>query len=153
MKTCYLAGPMEFTADGGRAWREEYRDLLKEYLEVDCIIPEEEESLITNQKELNRLKKENIFEYTELMRKIIDLDLNFVDNVDMLIVRWEGEAMSGTIHEVGHAYEAGKPCYLVTSKPFHEVPGWFLATFTEIFESIACLMMFLADEKFIDLKC
>ena len=140
---------MEFAPDHGKVWREEYRDLLKEYLEIDSIIPEEKEYLIANHKNLIDLKRENIFEYVNYMREIIKLDLSLVDQADLVIVRWECEMISGTVHEVARAYETNKPCYLVTSKPFHEVPGWFLALFTEIFESIACLMMFLADGKYL----
>jgi len=143
-KRAYLAGPMEYDKDAGIAWRLEYQEALRD-LGISCVIPELEEDFITDQAELNVLKKHNVPKYVKIMRKLIELDLNFVKTLDLVIVNWEGQRMSGTVHEVGYAYQIGKPCYLVTSKSPEEVPGWFLACFTEIFSSLDQLLLHLQD--------
>lgn len=150
LESCYLAGSMEYSADNGLSWREQYRALLEDedFLGIKCILPNEQERhIIKDQEELNKLKKTDISKYVEIMRQFMELDLGIIDKVDMVIVRWEGETISGTVGEAQHAYLMGIPIYLVTSKPLHEVPGWFLACFTEVFDTLSCLMMYLADKK------
>jgi nucleoside 2-deoxyribosyltransferase len=138
----YLAGPMEFAEGAGLNWRLEYKKALAK-LKMESVIPNKEEKNIRGIKELDDFKKNNITAYIQVMRKIIDLDLNFVETLDFLVVRWEGERMSGTVHEVGHAYEIKKPVYLVTSKPWTEVPGWFLACCSSMFHSLDELIAYL----------
>jgi len=131
----YLAGPMEYAANAGLSWRLHYEQELNK-LGIKCIIPEFEEKFVTDQAELNRLKKEDIPHYVKIMRQLIDLDLDFVETVDMVVVKWTGERMSGTIGEVQHAYLVSTPAYLVTELDLQEVPGWFLACFTKTFTSL-----------------
>ena len=138
----YLAGPMEYAAGAGLPWRLEYKKALKK-LDMDCVIPNKEEKNVRGIKDLDNFKKNNITAYIQVMRKIIDLDLNFVETLDFIVVSWEGERMSGTVHEVGHAYEIKKPVYLVTSKPWEEVPGWFLACCSSMFHSLDELIAYL----------
>lgn len=142
----YLAGPMEFIANAGINWRLEYQELLKP-LNLECIIPELEEKIITNQAELNVLKVNNPEAYIDIMRKLIDLDLKLLTGVNMVIVKWDGEKMSGTIHEVGKAYELKIPTYLVTTKSFQDIPGWFAACFTKIFTTKYQLISYLTNLK------
>ena len=144
-KKAYLAGPMEYDKDAGIGWRLQYQERLKE-LSISCVIPELEEDFITNQAELNDLKKNNVPKYVKIMRQLIDLDLNFVETLDLLVVNWEGQRMSGTVHEVGYAYQLGKPTYLVTTRPSEEIPGWFLACFTEVFGHVDELIAHLKEQ-------
>ena len=92
------------------------------------------------------LKKNDIEKYISIMRQFIKQDLDFVDAVDIIIVRWEGQKTAGTVHEVGHAFEQGKPCYLVSSVPNEDILGWFLACFTKRFFSLKELIEFLKEE-------
>ena len=146
-RICYLAGPMESVKDAGRGWREVYSEELKQ-LGFMCIIPEDKEEFITNQEELNDLKKTDRHQYVDIMRKLISLDLKFVETADIIVTRWNGEVTAGTIGEAQHAYLEGKLIYLVTDKEFHEIPGWFGACFTEIFDSLDCLLLYLSEELY-----
>ena len=151
IRRAYLAGPIEYANNFGRVWREEYSQLFKEFLNIECIIPEHEEKHIIETPEiLLDLKKNNPREYINRMRQLQDLDLQFVEDVDIVVVHWNGERMSGTIGEAQHARLMGVPIYLVTKIPFVEIPGWFAACFDyeNIFDSISCLMMQLADQQF-----
>lgn len=140
-KTCYLAGSMEYSQDEGTSWRIKYKEALKKY-GINCIIPNEEEKKISHNVDIKKLKKENIEKYIITMRDIIKMDLSLIDTVDMLIVKWDGEVSTGTTHEVGYAYQLGKPVYLISSVPVCDIPGWFLACFTEIFPSFEEILLF-----------
>jgi nucleoside 2-deoxyribosyltransferase len=145
-KTAYLAGPMEYAQDNGLGWRLEYeRDLSK--LSIRSIIPNFEEKQILNGLDLPHIKKTDIDRHNQVIRAFIKQDLRFVEDVDYVIVNWNGERCSGTIGEAQHAYLCGTPAYLVTSKPFHEVPGWFLACFTKAFHSKRDLLAYLEAQE------
>lgn len=144
--TTYLAGPMEYTEDNGLGWRLVFKEEL-EKLQIKSILPNFEElELVKNPQHFNSLKETNTEEYISIMRQLIDIDLTFVLDVDFVIIKWEGERMSGTIGEAQHAYLAGVPVYLVTSQPIKDIPGWFLGCTTEVFENLNCLMLFLIRE-------
>ena len=141
-QTAYLAGPMEYAKKNGRGWRIRYKQEL-EKIGINCIIPEFHERDITNEKEMKRLKLENINLYIEKMRQLIALDIEFVQSVDMVIVKWNGEVMSGTIGEVQEAYLQFVPAYLVTEYDLSTVPGWFLACFERTFRNFKQLKQYL----------
>lgn len=145
-KLCYLAGPMEFAHNEGINWRRAYEKALAE-LAIDCIIPNDEEKAIKKNIKMPDLKETDIDRYIEIMRAFIDQDLKFVETVDMIIVRWEGETTTGTVHEVGYAYQLRKPTYLVSSLKNKDIPGWFLACFTKKFSSLKDLLAFLKEGK------
>jgi nucleoside 2-deoxyribosyltransferase len=130
--TAYLAGPMEYSSDAGLVWRKAYQKRL-ERAGIKCIIPNEEESKVEGSSILKEIKSSNLPKYVEIMRNIIKLDLELVDQANCLVVKWDGETIAGTIHEVGHAYEKGIPCFLVTRLTDQEIPGWFLALFDAVF--------------------
>lgn len=142
----YLAGAMEYAYNEGINWRRIYQKILAKECNISAIIPNDEEKKIKKDYNFNYLKENNLDKYIEIMRQFIDADLQFVESVDMLIVRWEGERTAGTVHEVGHAYQIGTPCYLVTSKKPIEVPGWFLACFTKYFPSLKALVQYLKQQ-------
>ena len=139
----YLAGSMEYSDNQGLDWRLEWREDLGK-LGIQCIIPNfEEADIILDSEQFQRDKITNLDKYINIMRKIIRKDLAFVEQVDFVITKWDGEKGAGTIGEAQHSFLIGKPNYLVTSLPFHEVPGWFLACFTELFHSKEKLLKFL----------
>ena len=145
-KTCYLCGPMEYAKNNGLDWRLVYRDELAK-LNIQCIIPEEEETGMTEE-DMRILKEEDPTQYIKIMRQFIEMDLKFVEDCDMVVAFWDGERMSGTIGEAQHAYLHGTPIYLVSPRPFTEIPGWFAACFTETFESLGCLLLYLNKQSF-----
>ena len=141
--SCYLGGPMEFTLDEGLPWRIEFQKELAA-IGVDCILPnEEEKKFINSQEEFNKLKTTNITEYIKIMRQFIEQDLKFVNEVDLLVINWTGEKMSGTIGEAQEAYLNNCPVYLVTNQPVEEIPGWFLACCAKVFRSLNQLINYL----------
>lgn len=135
---------MEYLSDMGINWRLELQSKLK-LLGIQSIVPEIEEQHILNQEKMNELKKTSIDMYIEIMRKLIKLDLDFVESTDMTIVKYKGERTAGTFHEVGHAFELGKPIYLITSLGLTEIPGWFLACMTRVFNSSDELIKYLEE--------
>lgn len=138
----YLAGPMEYAHNEGLNWRRAYERAFNE-LDIESVIPNDEEKDIKSEHDLSWLKKNDLPKYIEILREFIRMDLKFVENVDMIVVRWEGERTAGTIHEVGKAYEIGKPVYLVTSLDPMDIPGWFLACFTERFKTLKELTQYI----------
>jgi len=146
-KVAYLAGAIEILEDEGIYWRRIFSKALKRY-NIDCIIPNDEEGQvkIKEKVDLKEMKKVDIDRYVEIVRGFIKMDLEFVETADMFIVKWEGELTSGTFHETGYAYQLKKPCYLVTSKPLCEVPGWFLACCTKTFPNLDALLKFIKEE-------
>jgi len=139
VKNVYLAGPMEYAHNEGLNWRRAYERAFKA-IGINCVIPNDEEKNIKRENDMGWLKEHNLPRYIEILREFIRMDLEFVETVDLVIVRWEGEQTAGTIHEVGKAYEIGKPAYLVTSLKPVDVPGWFLACFTQTFTSLKDLI-------------
>ena len=145
-KTAYLAGAMESLKDEGLLWRRQFDAALKP-IRIKSVIPNDEEKDIKKNNNMAELKKSDINKYIKIIRSFISMDLKFVEEVDMLIVKWEGEQTYGTVHEVGYAYQLKKPCYLVSSKPTYEIPGWFLACFTKKFSTLQELIGFLMEEQ------
>lgn len=144
--TAYLAGPMEFSEDYGMGWRCRIREKLTP-LGIRCILPNEEEAkFISSQDELTIIKKTDQVRYKNIMRQFIKQDLEFVESVDIIITKWEGERMSGTIGEAQHAYLMNQVSYLITSKPFEEIPGWFGACYDKIFSTEDECVEFLAQK-------
>lgn len=143
-KTCYLAGAMEFAHNEGINWRRAYQKTLDE-IGIKCVIPNDEEKEIKKDINMSYLKEHDIDRYVDIIRKFIDQDLKFVETVDMIVVRWEGEVTSGTIHEVGYAYQLQKPTYLVSSFKNKDIPGWFLSCFTKRFYTLKELIEFLKE--------
>lgn len=133
----YLAGPIEYTEDNGIGWRIAYSGKLAT-LGIKCIVPNYEEAeIIPDPVAFIQLKKDNYQAYKEVTRRIIKKDLDFVHSVDFLITRWDGERMAGTVGEAQEAYLYAK-CdnFLVTPRPFHEIPGWFGACMTDEFHTL-----------------
>lgn len=142
----YLAGPMEYVPDFGLRWREEYEKEL-DILDILCIVPNEKQQIIANEKELQKLKVEDLESYIKKLREIIALDLKYVTSSDFLIVRWmAGEETTGTVGEAQTAYLNNIPVYLVTNMNPYDIPGWFLACCAEVFHSKEDLFSFLKSK-------
>lgn len=146
IKTVYLAGAMECVPDEGLAWRKRYAQNLEEHFDIKSIIPNNEEAdIIPPGTDMKRLKKESLYDYREVMIKIRNSDLKFVQSVDAIICRWDGERIAGTVGEAQHADIHAVPFYLICKRPYYELPGWMVACATEIYPEFSCFMMDLAD--------
>lgn len=140
----YLAGAIDAVTDRGIGWRKVFAAALAE-IGVGAIIPNEKEEQRLPAKYLGKLKaKKDLREFRKMFRKHILLpDLAAMDACDMVVVRWDGEAIAGTAHECGRAFMRRQPVLLVTPRPFNEVPSWLLACtvreFHSLEELVACL--------------
>lgn len=141
----YLVGAMENAPDDGIKWRRRFAKELGK-LNIECIIPNDKEKEILKNIDIKKLKKDDIDKYIEIIRKFISMDLKFVEKVDAIICYWDGTYSSGTIHEVGYAYQLKKPTYLVSSVDEVDIPGWFLSCFTKRFYSLKHLIEHLKED-------
>jgi len=140
----YLAGAIEYSPDLGRAWRRRAAAFLRS-LGHDCYDPVEDEleSLTEEERESFRgWKQTDLPRYRVALRKIIDFDLDVVENrCDAVIALWDQHAArgAGTQGELSLAYRRGKPVFLVAAMPVPEISGWILGCATEVFGSCEAL--------------
>lgn len=148
----YLSGSIEFADDGGREWRRELTPFLKETLGHEVYDPaEDEKKNLTNEEVANfrRWKREDPERHNAAVRKIIDWDLDYVEQkADYIVCYWDKASMrgAGTQAELTAAYRRGIPVYLVTEMPPGEVSGWILACATEVFPAFDELKAFLSEQ-------
>jgi nucleoside 2-deoxyribosyltransferase len=144
----YLAGAIDAVTDRGIGWRKEFSAALAE-IGVGAVIPNEKEEQRLPAKLLSKLKaKRNLVEFRRMFRKHILLpDLAAMDACDMVVVRWDGEAIAGTAHECGRAFMRRQPVLLVTPRPFNEVPSWLLACSEREFHTLDELIDYLKRTK------
>lgn len=119
MFKAYLAGPMEYQADGGINWRAELTSRLLK-LGIQVIDPTKDVTAGSShvQTDLDKLAKykqnrdwDSLY---KLMHHVWIMDKTAVDASDFLIVYCKDtDNMSGTIREMQEAYEYGKPIFLV----------------------------------------
>lgn len=136
----YLAGAVEYSPDLGRAWRRRAAAFLRG-LGHDCYDPVEDELKSLTEEEragFRGWKKTDLPRYRAALRKIIDFDLDVVENeCDAVIALWDAYAArgAGTQGELSLAHRRGKPVYLVAAMPVAEISGWILGCASEVFES------------------
>lgn len=100
-------------------------------------------------KNFRRWKTEDVSLFQATIRKIIDYDLNIIEQkCDAVIVLWDEYATkgAGTHAEVTAAYRRGIPVYLVAGMPLAQVSGWIMGCATRIFDSFPQLHEFIAAE-------
>jgi len=83
--------------------------------------------------------------FKRYMQRIIRFDLKIVEDSDFMVVRWDKVARqgAGSYHEIGKAFELGKPVYCVQET---ELPAWLKACCTETFKTFTELKDFLKEE-------
>jgi hypothetical protein len=145
----YLSGPIEFTTDGGKAWRRSLAPFLRDRLGHRVYDPAEDEKKNLTEEEVAHVRE---WKYTDperfrqAVRKIIHFDLDRIErDADYLICYW-GEAVAqsgGTPAELTLACRKGIPVYLVTPLPADRVSGWLLACADQVFPSLEDLKEFL----------
>ncbi len=145
----YLSGSIEFSDDGGRAWRRDLMPFLQETLGHKVYDPAEDEKKNLTEEEVanfRRWKTEDPERHNIAVRKIIDWDLDYVEQkADYIICYWNRASArgAGTQAELTAAYRRGIPVYLVTEMPHEEISGWILACATEVFATFDALKVFL----------
>jgi nucleoside 2-deoxyribosyltransferase len=147
-RIAYLAGAIETAVDRGLGWRKEFAAAFAK-IDVGAVIPNEKEEQRVPAGLLGRLKaKRDLGKFKRMFRRHILLpDLAAMDACDMVVVRWDGEAIAGTAHECGRAFMRHQPVLLVTPRAFSEVPGWLLACSEREFHTLEELVGHLKGTK------
>lgn len=145
--TAYLSGAIDMVADRGVQWRKDFATALDE-IDIKALIPNDidiDDGLPERIKELKN--RRNLKKFKKVYRKSIVIpDLLAVSACDIVIVRWDGETTVGTFHECGQAFTDNQPLFLVTPRPFTDVPNWLLAIVDKEFHTIEELTKYLASK-------
>ena len=146
----YLSGGMEYAAGEGVQWRKDLQSWLENTLRHDVFNPNiESERFFRTQYpsvDFRGTKRENLQLYKEIARRLVEIDCQEIaKRSDYIICYWdEGAAKgAGTKGELTMARFFGKPVYLVTSTPLHEIPGWVLGCVTRTFLNFDDLKSYL----------
>ena len=129
----YLSGPIENALNDGAGWRNDIAHWLENELNHQVFNPVTETKSIT--KELNTddfrlMKTTNPEQYKNIIRKIIQVDLDaVVKGSDYLIVNWDESVFKGggTHGEITMAYWFKKPVYMVNTLPLKDVSSWIFS--------------------------
>jgi len=147
----YLAGSIEFSHDQGRSWRKATRRFIEDVLGHEVYDPaEDEKKNLSEEESANfRLWKSSDFQsYRKAVRKIIDFDLDLIENrVDYIVCFWTKQSAmgGGTPAELTLAYRKGIPVYLVTEVPYEDMSGWVLSCADYVFSDFEDLKGFLTS--------
>ena len=148
----YLSGGMEFAKGEGADWRRVMEDWVHNNLGHSSYNPntESDEYLAKRcpSKRFRDLKNENIEEYTEIVRDLIDRDCSEIaERSDYVICNWDESAQrgAGTKGELTMARYVGKPVYMVTQMKLQDIPGWVLGCSTKTFQTFEELQDFLRE--------
>lgn len=153
-KTCtYLAGPIQFTVDGGREWRKDITPLLKD-IGIEVLDPTDKQCKYKSEGSDNVLiwkqmrengEYEKLYEY--IKNEIIRPDLRMVDVSDFLIAFVHQDIHTcGTYHEIINAINQKKRIFLL-SESIDTVPGWLLGLIKPcyVFSSIESIVEHLKN--------
>ncbi|TAK57468.1 MAG: hypothetical protein EPO24_09880, partial [Bacteroidetes bacterium] len=142
----YLSGGMEYADGEGANWRQEMQRWLESMLSHTVFNPNVESEKFFNTRypgiNFRLLKNENVSLYQEIVRHLVDIDCKEIaEHSDYVICFWdEGAAKgAGTKGELTISHYFGKPVFLVTSFPLHDIPGWVLGCTTEVFNDFEAL--------------
>ncbi len=149
----YLAGAIEASPDGGRAWREALTPFLKDHFSAEVFDPviNETDLLTPAEKEnFRQWKHTDINQFNRAIHKIIDRDLDqLIHQTDLVICLWDKHVLGGggTHGELTVSYEHNIPVYLVLDMPRAEVSSWILGCATEVFHGFSELREFMLKRK------
>jgi nucleoside 2-deoxyribosyltransferase len=147
-RIAYLAGAIDAVVDRGLGWRKTFAVALAEIGVGVVILNDMEEKELSPAQVMALKAKDDLTEFKRTFRKhILRPDLAAMDACDMVVVRWDGEAIAGTAHECGRAFMRGQPVLLVTPRPFVGVPHWLLACCDKEFHTIDELVEYLRTRK------
>lgn len=138
----YLAGAMEKAFDNGFVWREKISPHLETLgYEVlnPCII---EDNAGITPAILKKYKKDNIRFYKNLATEIVDTDLKYVNECDIIICKLDKNVLSGagTYGELTLARFLKKPVYAwidtsSLSNGIRDLPVWCVGCLTDYMET------------------
>ncbi len=146
----YLSGGMEYAKEEGMQWRKELEGWMRKVLGHTVFNPNtQSEKLLARtipKRNIRRLKSIDITTYTQVLKRIVDLDSREIaENADYVVCYWDAAAQqgAGTKGELTLARFFRKPVYLVTTFDLATIPGWVLGCTTQIFYSFDALKQFL----------
>lgn len=146
----YLSGGMEYADGEGATWRRELQQWLERSLHHEVFNPtvESDRLFATTYKgiDFRKVKLEDLQQYRKIAQHLVEIDCDEIARrTDYVICYWDESAAkgAGTKGELTMAKFFGKPVYLVTSFPLHELPGWVLGCVTETFTCFEELKEFL----------
>lgn len=149
-KRAYLSGGMEYAAAEGAHWRSELQRWIEERLGGTAFNPNVESARLFHAEfagvDFRELKTSDPAAYARIARRLVEIDCNEIAaRTDYLVCYWdEGAARgAGTKGELTMARFFGKPVYLVTSFPLHDIPGWVLGCVSKTFATFEELKEFL----------
>jgi hypothetical protein len=148
----YLSGGMEYADGEGVGWRKEMQEWIEKHLRHEVFNPnvESERLFATTYKgvDFRKLKSENLEQYRKIAQQLVEFDCSEIARrTDYVVCYWDESAAkgAGTKGELTMAKFFGKPVYLVTKFPLHELPGWVLGCVTKTFRSFEELKEFLSS--------
>jgi len=151
--TVYLSGPIQFAEDDGVTWRQEVRELIKEFgLPLRIIDPCNKGDDVIHEigedrELLNTLKSQGKFEEVRnIMKSIRRWDLRAVDYSNFLIVRVDPTVPTwGTVDECVVAERQQKPILVIVKGGCINCPDWLLAMvrIEEVFSSCKTCVEYL----------
>jgi hypothetical protein len=143
---------MEFAKGEGADWRRVMEEWVQKNLGHSVYNPNKESDEYFGKKHptgrFRDLKNENIEEYIELVRDLIDMDCSEIaERSDYVICNWDESAQrgAGTKGELTMARFVGKPVYMVTLMKLQDIPGWVLGCATKTFRTFEDLQEFLHE--------
>ena len=146
----YLSGGMEYAEGEGVQWRVVMQDWIEKQLQHSVFNPnvESDKFFSTHHPNIDfrLMKKENPQRYTEIVRKLVEIDCNeIVHRTNYVVCYWDDGAAkgAGTKGELTMAKFFNKPVYLVTQFELHDIPGWVLGCVTKTFPSFDELKKYL----------
>jgi hypothetical protein len=143
---------MEFAKGEGADWRRLMEEWIQSNLGHSVYNPNRESDKYLTRKypsgRFRDLKRENIEQYTEIVRDLIDMDCREIaERSDYVICNWDESAQrgAGTKGELTMARFVGKPVYMVTQMSLQDIPGWVLGCATKNFRTFEDLQEFLGE--------
>jgi hypothetical protein len=150
----YLSGGMEYAEAEGIHWRSEMQKWIEDRLQHSVFNPntESEQFFTTHHPavDFRALKISDVGKYKAIVQALVDIDCREIaERSDYVICLWDEGAVkgAGTKGELTMARYFGKPVYLVTRFPLHDLPGWVLGCITESFASFDQLKNFLLQHE------
>lgn len=144
----YLCGSIEYSPDHGKAWRATITPFLQSlgHQVYDPALDEKKDLTDEEIREFRTWKTLDLERFQATIRKIIDYDLEWIENrCDYIVSYWDEYAArgAGTQGELTLAYRRGIPVYLVTTLPHSQISGWILGCAAEVFSNFEELKNFL----------
>lgn len=149
----YLSGPMDFAADHGVGWRNEFKERTK-HLQLKALDPCSKPGGIGSEVDQEKdyainLKKTGRFdELTKFAKKIRRIDLRLVDLCDFVVVYIDKTVpMCGTWDELFIAERQKKPVLVIYKQGKKEAPLWLFAAVNHkfIFDDMDSLIKYLEE--------